>query len=156
MDGGTLLRFLLLLAYVATVPFVFFVLIGTPVWLSDHTHRFGPYDVRYLLLIHGTRVGNLGLVEPIAGTVEYTGQGEEGTAPAYAGAAFKTGVPPEKVIDTYSARCHSVGLVVQRLPSEGQKLAVACERENQTVAISIEAGRSGDLTEVVIAGWEFE
>jgi len=75
MNGGTLLRFLLLLAYVATVPFVFFVLIGTAVWLSDHTHRFGPYDVRYLLLIHGTRVGDLGLVEPIAGTVEYTGQG---------------------------------------------------------------------------------
>lgn len=156
MNGGTLLRFLLILAWVATPPLVFVVLIGTAGWLSDHTHRFGPYDVRYLLLIHGTWVGELGLVEPIAGTVEYTGQGEEGTAPAYAGAAFKTGVPPEKVIDTYSARCHSVGLAVQRLPSKGQEPAVACERENLTAAISIEARRSRDLTEVVLAGWEFE
>lgn len=151
-----MLRFLVLLAYVATIPLVFSTLIGTAVWLSDHTHRFGPWDVRYLLLIRGTQVGALDLVEPITGTVEYTGQGEEGTAPAYGGVAFKTGVPPEKVIETYGVRCHALGLSVRRRPGEERKMAITCERENLTVAIGIEAALSGDLTEVVVAGWEFE
>lgn len=154
-DGGTLLRFLILLVYAATIPLAFLILFGIAVWLSDHTHHFGSCDVRYLLLIRGTQVGNLDLVEPIAGTVQYTGRGEEGTAPTYLGAAFKTRVSPDAVIDTYSLRCRTSGLSVKRQPGAEQKPAITCERDDETAAISIEAGLSEGLTEVVIAGWEF-
>ncbi len=152
---GPLRNFLILIAYVLAVPVCVLgpALFGA--WLSLERHEFGPWDPRYLLLIRGTQVGDLDLVEPIAGTVDYTGQGEEGTAPAYAGVTFKTRVSPDKVIDTYSVRCRASGLAVQRQPDNEQKLTIRCERENATVAISIEAGRSGNLTDIAIAGWEF-
>jgi len=147
-------NFLIVIAYILAVPALVLGPILLGAWLSLERHEFGPWDPRYLLLIHGTSIGELGLLDPAPDSVAYAGQGQDGTAPAYAYVTFRTGLAPQQVIDAYSLRCETIQLATRRLPDEAQKLRLVCEREG--VEIAIEADRSEDVTEVAIGGWEFE
>ncbi|WP_162820358.1 hypothetical protein [Microvirga calopogonii] len=147
-------NFLIVVAYILAVPACVFGTLFTAMWLSLDTHEFGRWDPRYLLLIYGTQVEELGLMDPIAGSVEYRGRAQDGTAPAYAYVTYKTKSMPQQVIDTYGTRCRTIQLAARRLPDEAQKLRLACECGG--VELTIEAERSGDATNVAIGGWEFE
>ncbi|EIM24527.1 hypothetical protein [Microvirga lotononidis] len=144
---------LIFFAYILAVPACFLGLLLVAMWLSIDSHEFGPWNPKYLFLIHGTTVGNLGLVDPIAGSLGYMGEGRDGTAPAYAYVTFTTKARPEDVIATYEARCRAIGLAVQRQSSNQQKLGLTCERDGAEVGVT--ASRLEDVTEVNINGWEF-
>ncbi|MXQ12595.1 hypothetical protein [Microvirga makkahensis] len=157
MGRGAVLRFLILLAYVGILPVGLIMMMATAAWLSDRTHHFDPYDIRYLLLIRGTQVENLDLVEPIPGTVQYGARGQDGTAPAFVEVTFKTRASPVQVIDTYFARCRASGFAAQQHEeTSSMRREVICERENPSAVIGIEAAEADELTEVIIFGWEFE
>ncbi|WP_262030689.1 hypothetical protein [Microvirga sp. Mcv34] len=135
------------------VPACFFGLLLATMWLLIDSREFGPWNPKYLFLIHGTTVGNLGLVEPVNGSVAYMGESQDGTAPAYAYVTFKTTSLPGEIIETYNARCQSIGLAAQRQTINPQKLGLTCVREGAEVGVT--ASRLDDATEVSINGWEF-
>ncbi|WP_201860379.1 hypothetical protein [Microvirga soli] len=146
--------FLIISVCLAAIPVGIIAVLTMAMWLSDHTHEFGPLDPRYVLLIHGTDVARLDLLEPISGSVRYIAQGEEGNSPARAFMIFKTGIPPEQVAQTYETRCISIGLNSQREPQEGNELVVSCDGSSSE--LGIRASRSGDVTDVMVGGWLYQ
>lgn len=143
---------LVFIAYILAVPACFFGLLLVTMWLSLASHEFGPWNPKYLFLVHGTTVGNLGLVDPVGGSIAYIAQGQDGTAPAYAYVTFQTRSPPEEVIATYNARCQAIGLAAQRQSINQKKLELTCEGKGAEVGVT--ASQLEDVTEVNINGWE--
>jgi len=130
-----------------------FTLVAGAIWLSDHTHEFGPYDPRYFLLVSGTTVDRLGLLAPERGSITYTARGQDGNSPAHVHVTFKTKEEPTRVIDAYRSRCHALHLetkdddasAVARLEcngSKGDEIGIATERR-------------GSVTEASLGGWVF-
>jgi hypothetical protein len=146
--------FLIIVVCIAALPAGVAAVFTTAMWLSDHAHEFGPWDPRYVLLIHGTDVARLGSIEPISGSVRYTAQGEEGTSPARAFMDFKTGVSPEQVIRASETRCTSIGLNPQREPQEGSELVLSCD--GLSSELGVRASRSSDVTDVTVGGWLYQ
>lgn len=129
-----------------------FALIGGAIWLSDRTHRFGPYDVRYFLLVYGTTVGRLGVLAPEAGSIAYAARGQDGNSPARVHVTFKTRLEPAQVIDTYRSRCRALLLVTKEDASDVARLE--CDG-SQGDEIGLSAARRGSITEVTLGGWVF-
>lgn len=127
-------------------------LVACAIWLSDHTHEFGPFDPRYFLLVSRTTVDRLDLLAPVAGSIVYAARGRDGNSPASVQLTFKTQQPPEHVIDTYRARCHALRLVTKM--QEGAVARIECSsRQGDEIGITEE--RHGTLTEVRVGGWVF-
>jgi hypothetical protein len=140
---------LIVLSYISALPLGILGVFLMAVWLSE-THEFGRWNPRYLLLVHGSDVARLALVEPMSGSVRYTANGQMGTAPARAFASFKTGMPAEQVIEIYQARCAEMGLIAQMMPPKNRVLALSCDRDESE--LGIQAKQLDDVTEVTLGG----
>jgi hypothetical protein len=140
---------LIVLSYISALPLGVLGFFLMAVWLSE-THEFGPWDPRYLLLVHGSDVARLALVEPMSGSVRYTANGQMGTAPARVFASFKTRMPAEQVIEIYQARCAEMGLIAQMMPPKNRVLALSCDRDESE--LGIQAKQLDDVTEVTLGG----
>jgi hypothetical protein len=145
---------MIVLAFIAAVPASVIGAIVTALWLSDHAHEFGPWDPRYLLLVQGSDVSRLNLVEPVSGSVRYTAQGQEGTSPARIFVEFITKLAPEQVFAAYEARCAAIGLIPKPLYQDGKTLLLSCD--GSTSEIGIRASRLNDQTSVTLGGWIYE
>jgi hypothetical protein len=142
---------LLLLGYLSIFPIGMIGLFSVSLWLSDHTHEFGPKNFRYWLLIYGTDAARLDLIEPIQGSVRYAARGKDGNAPAYVFTEFKTQLPPKHIIDAYEARCSAIGLATRRTEQEGAKPILHCDSQESEFGITATTG--ADATKVTIKGW---
>lgn len=139
----------LLFALLFLIPFA---AVGFAIWLSGQTHRFGPYDLRYVLLVHGTSVGRLGVLAPESGTIAYAARGQDGNSPARVHVTFRTKTEPSRVIDAYRSRCRALRLETKEAPSGGDRLECNGPQGDE---IGVSATRRGDLTEVTLGGWVF-
>jgi hypothetical protein len=144
---------LIVLPYVSALPLVVLGVLVMALCLSE-THEFGPLDPRYLLLVHGSDVARIAAVEPVSGSVRYTANGQDGTAPARVIANFKTQAPAEQVIEIYKTRCAAMGLVGQPMSSGKREPALRCDCDQRE--LGIQARQSDDMTDVTIGSWVFE
>lgn len=142
---------IILVAGIAILPFA---LVGFALWLSDHTHRFGLYDLRYLLLVNGTTVGRLGMQAPERGSIAYAARGRDGNSPAHAHVTFKTKMSPAQVVDTYRSRCRALHLDVKDDPTDLAKLE--CTGPNgDEIGITAQRADTDASTTVHLGGWVF-
>lgn len=129
-----------------------FLLLAGAFWLSDHTHEFGPYDPRVLLLVRGTTVDRLGLIRAQRGSIAYAARGQDGTSPARVHVTFTTPEEPSRVIETYRQRCQNAGLVPKdNIDASGRLECDGLAGDE----IGITAERRGPLTHVTLGGWVF-
>jgi hypothetical protein len=144
-------RFLVLLAYVLAVPAGFASLMILSLWLSDSTHEFGPWDPRYLLLVHGTEIERLGLIQPLDGSVRYSATGLDGNSPAHVFVSYSSRVSPEQLIEAYSMRCGAIGLTAHKSLRTDDDQTLLCDGKGGE--IGIRTIRSKELTHVTMGGW---
>jgi hypothetical protein len=142
---------MIVLAFIAAVPASVLGTMMMAVRLSAHAHEFGPWDPRYLLLVQGSDVSRLNLLEPVGGSVRYTAQGQEGISPARVFVEFITKLAPEQVLAAYEARCAAIGLIPKPSYQDSKTLLLSCD--GSTSEIGIRASRLNDHTSVTLGRW---
>lgn len=129
-----------------------FALFAGAIWLSDRTHRFGPYDPRYWLLVRGTSIDRLGVLAPEHGSISYAARGQDGNSPARVHVTYTTRMEPGQVIDAYHSRCQALRLQARSHAPDAARLECSAVDGDE---IGIAAQRRGGITEVSLGGWVF-
>lgn len=89
------------------------------VWAANGPWTFEGDGVRRWLLVSGSRLDRLGLVEATAAPVRYRVDLQEGTFPGWRIAQYTSSASAARVIERYAARCEAMGFrVTERSPAD--------------------------------------
>jgi hypothetical protein len=116
-----------ILAAIIIVPLAIFM---AAMWAADGTWEFDGKGLRHWMFVRGSRLEQLGFVEPTPGLAHYSVALQEGTNPGWNAMRYSSTAEPQAVIDAYTARCTAMGLKIlpPEPPPEGG-VGLTCEIE---------------------------
>lgn len=105
-----------------------FAMIGLVLWAANGSWEFtGGW--RYWMLVTGSRLESLGLVQP-TGIPEYSVSLEEGNFPGWSNVGYRSTAEPAAIIAAYQQRCRALGFkVVEEKAEAGVRSELTCEME---------------------------